>query len=94
MAIAVPQLSFVILMGPSGSGKSTFARKYSLPSKVLSSDACRAMVCDDENQQAATIDAFDVLHFIARKRLARGRLSAVDAAKVQGRRWTAGNGGW
>ena len=65
MHISIPNLSLVVLIGPSGSGKSTFARKHFLPTEVLSSDACRGMVSDDENDQAVTNDAFEVLHFIA-----------------------------
>lgn len=83
MQITIPKLSLVLLIGPSGSGKSTFARKHFLPSEVLSSDACRGLVSDNENDQAATRDAFDVLHYIAGKRLARGRLTVVDATNVQ-----------
>jgi protein phosphatase len=49
----------------------------------VSSDYCRGLVSDDENSQAATNDAFDVLYFIARKRLAAGRLTIVDATNVQ-----------
>ena len=41
------------------------------------------MVSDDENDQSATGDAFDVLNFIAGKRLERGRLTVVDATNVQ-----------
>ena len=48
------------------------------------SDACRAWVSDDENSQAATKDAFEVLHFIAAMRLAVGRLAVgVDTTNVQ-----------
>ena len=83
MSISIPNLSFVVLIGPSGSGKSTFARKHFLPTEVLSSDYCRGIVSDDENEQAVTNDAFEVLHFIARKRLALGRLTVVDATNVQ-----------
>lgn len=83
MKIAIPKLSLVVLIGASGSGKSTFARQHFLPSEVLSSDYCRGLVSDDENNQAATDDAFDVLHYIAAKRLARGRLTVVDATNVQ-----------
>ena len=79
----IPNLSLVVLIGASGSGKSTFARKHFLPTEVLSSDWCRGLVSDDENSQAATNDAFDVLNFIARKRLAAGRLTVVDATNVQ-----------
>ncbi len=81
--IDVPALSLVVLVGASGSGKSTFARKHFLPTEVLSSDFCRGLVSDDENDQAATKDAFEVLHFIAGKRLAAGRLTVIDATNVQ-----------
>lgn len=83
MNIRIPQLSLVALIGPSGSGKSTFARNHFLSSEVISSDACRALVADDENDQSATGDAFDVLYYIARKRLAAGRMTVVDATNVR-----------
>src|ERR1051325_5081412 len=81
--ITIPELSLVVLIGPSGCGKSTFARAHFKPSEVLSSDFCRALVSDDENNQAATKDAFQLLHFIAAKRLAAGKLTVVDATNVQ-----------
>jgi protein phosphatase len=81
--ITVPELSLVVLVGMSGSGKSTFAARHFRRTEVLSSDACRGLVSDDENDQAATRDAFDVLHHIAGKRLAAGRLTVVDATNVQ-----------
>ncbi|NTW02629.1 MAG: polynucleotide kinase-phosphatase, partial [Oscillochloris sp.] len=83
MQITLPELSLVVLIGPSGAGKSTFARNHFLPTEVLSSDACRGLVADNENDQTATSDAFDVLHAIARKRLAAGRLTVIDATNVQ-----------
>jgi protein phosphatase len=81
--ITVPELSLVLLVGPSGCGKSTFARQHFKPTEVLSSDYCRGLVSDDENDQTATKEAFEVLHFIARKRLAAGRLTVIDATNVQ-----------
>src|SRR5262245_51554715 len=83
MTITIPKLSLVVLIGPSGAGKSTFARKHFLRTEILSSDACRGMVSNNENDQAATGDAFELLHFIAAKRLALGRLTVVDATSVQ-----------
>ncbi|HZZ71536.1 MAG TPA: polynucleotide kinase-phosphatase [Pirellulales bacterium] len=83
MELKIPKLSFVVLIGPSGAGKSTFARKHFSPSEVLSSDYCRGLVSDNENDQSATADAFEVLHYVAAKRLARGRLTVVDATNVQ-----------
>jgi len=81
--IKIPELSLVVLVGISGSGKSTFAGAHFAPTEVLSSDFCRALVSDDENDQAATADAFEVLDFIAAKRLAAGRLTVIDATSVQ-----------
>ena len=83
MNIKIPDLSLVILIGASGSGKSSFARAHFLPTEVISSDFCRGLVSDDENNQAATTDAFEVLHFIAAKRLAAGKLTVIDATNVQ-----------
>jgi protein phosphatase len=83
MELKIPKLSLVVLIGPSGSGKSTFAAKHFLGTEVLSSDYCRGLVSDDENCQEATNDAFEVLHFIAAKRLAAGKLTVVDATNVQ-----------
>ncbi len=81
--LAIPELSLVALVGASGSGKSTFAREHFGAFEVLSSDYCRGLVSDDENAQDATADAFDVLDYIAGKRLAAGRLTVVDATNVQ-----------
>jgi protein phosphatase len=81
--LALPELSLVCLVGVSGSGKSTFARQHFGPYEVISSDQCRGLVADDENDQSATDSAFEVLHFIAGKRLDAGRLTVVDATNVQ-----------
>ncbi|NBM17626.1 polynucleotide kinase-phosphatase [Streptomyces sp. GC420] len=81
--LAVTDLSLVVLVGATGSGKSTFARRHFKPTEVMSSDFCRGLVADDENDQSASSDAFDVLHYIAGKRLAAGRLTVVDATNVQ-----------
>ena len=83
MQIKIPEFALVVLIGPSGSGKSTFARRHFKPTEVLSSDECRALVSDDENDLSATQDAFDVLHFVAAKRLKNRRLTVVDATNVQ-----------
>ncbi|GAA2618873.1 polynucleotide kinase-phosphatase [Streptomyces vastus] len=81
--LPVTDLSLVVLIGASGSGKSTFARRHFKPTEVISSDFCRGLVADDENDQSASGDAFDVLHYIAGKRLAAGRRTVVDATSVQ-----------
>ena len=81
--IDIPELALVALVGISGSGKSTFARRHFTPTQVLSSDYFRGLVADDENDQSASADAFDVLHYVAGKRLAAGRLTVVDATNLQ-----------
>src|SRR5215470_19378042 len=63
--LGIPELSLVVLIGASGSGKSTFARAHFRPTEVISSDFCRALVSDDENDLSATDDAFDILHYVA-----------------------------
>jgi protein phosphatase len=83
MNVTLPELALVVLVGPTGSGKSTFARRHFKPTEILTSDFCRALVSDDENDQSATKDAFAVLQFIAGRRLARGLLTVVDATNVQ-----------
>jgi protein phosphatase len=81
--ISVPELSLIVLIGISGAGKSTFGRAHFRATEVISSDFCRALVADDENDQAATPAAFELLHYIVGKRLTAGRLTVVDATNVQ-----------
>jgi len=83
MEITIPRLSLVILIGVSGSGKTTFARKHFLQTEILCSDFCRALMTDNENDQTVTQEAFDILHFLARKRLEKGRLTVIDATNVK-----------
>jgi protein phosphatase len=83
MNLNIPELSLVVLIGPTGSGKSTFARAHFKPTEVISSDFCRGLVADDENDQSATPAAFELLRFIAGQRLKAGRLTVIDATNVQ-----------
>jgi len=85
MQIELLDPCLVVLVGPAGSGKSTFARRHFRPTEILSSDAFRAMVSDDEADQSATSAAFSLLHSVARHRLARGRLTVIDATNVEPR---------
>ncbi len=83
MKIEIPDFALVLLVGASGMGKSTFAAKHFLPTEVISSDRMRGWIADDETDQSATGDAFDVLNFIVEKRLKNRRFTVVDATSVQ-----------
>ncbi len=82
LELPLPELCLVALVGISSSGKSTFAQRAFEPYEVISSDYCRGLVSNDENDQAASADAFDVLHYIVGTRLRRGLLTVVDATNT------------
>lgn len=81
--ITLPDPSLILLIGISGCGKSTFAKKQFKPTQVISSDHCRALLCDDENDQSVTLRAFRLVHHIVRDRLYFKKLTVVDATNVQ-----------
>jgi protein phosphatase len=81
--VTIPERGLVLLIGAAGSGKSTFARKHFRNTEIVSSDALRAAVSDDESDQSASGDAFQLLRLIATRRLRRGKLTVIDATNVQ-----------
>lgn len=81
--LKIPELSLVVLVGISGSGKSTFAKRVFKQTEVISSEKCRGMVADEENNQTAATDEFELLHYVAAKRWQNGHLTVVDATNVQ-----------
>jgi protein phosphatase len=83
MEIKIPNLSLVVIIGVSSAGKSSFARKHFQKTEIVSSDECRAIISDDENNQAVTKDAFELLHYIVAKRMKNKRFTVVDATSVQ-----------
>ncbi|UTC74488.1 polynucleotide kinase-phosphatase [Treponema sp. OMZ 792] len=83
MQINIPKTSLVLLVGVSGSGKSSFAQKHFEKYEIISSDVCRGIVSNDENNQSATNDAFEVFNFILSKRLQNGLLTVADATNIQ-----------
>jgi protein phosphatase len=83
MEIIITAPSLIILLGVSGSGKSTFAKQHFAATQIVSSDFCRALICDDENDQSVNQEAFELLHWLVAKRLALRKLTVVDATNVK-----------
>jgi protein phosphatase len=83
LLLQIPDPSLILLIGPSGAGKSTFAARHFKQTEIISSDRCRALVCDDESDQSVNGPAFGLLHHIARVRLAARRLSVIDATNLE-----------
>ncbi|WP_202909705.1 AAA family ATPase [Mucilaginibacter pedocola] len=81
--IQIPELALVVLIGATGSGKSSFARKHFKATEIVSSDTCRRLVSDDENNQAATTDAFALARYVTGLRLKNGLVTVIDATNVQ-----------
>jgi protein phosphatase len=83
MTLVLPDPSLILLIGPSGAGKSTFARRFFQPTEIVSSDSCRALICDDESDQGIHSETFGLLHHITRLRLSLRRLTVIDATNLQ-----------
>jgi predicted kinase len=88
--ITLPQRSLLVLCGPAGCGKSTFARRVleqqhppMQATVIVSSDTCRAIVCDDENNQQVNRDTFDLFHYIIHKRMFQNRFTIADSTALQ-----------
>lgn len=80
--IRVLRPSIIVLCGPAACGKSTFALRHFRPPQVISSDACRALVCDDERNQRYNSQAFALVDFLLCQRLSLNRLCVVDSTAL------------
>lgn len=82
MIIQIPRRTLLVLCGPAGSGKSTFAAERFAETMIVSSDHCRALICDDVTNQQVSRDAFDLFYYIMRKRLFQGRFTVADSTAL------------
>lgn len=82
MQIKIPEFSLAVLIGPSSSGKTHFAQKHFKLSEIVSSDYCRYLISDDENNQAVSKEAFELMHYLIDKRLSLRKFTVVDATNV------------
>lgn len=80
--VHIPPSALVILIGPAATGKSTWAKRHFLPTQIVSSDACRAMVSDNEADQEASRDAFFLFYRIINDRLKRGLVTIADSTAL------------
>lgn len=81
--ITIPRRTLLVLCGPAGSGKSTFAAQRFAETTIVSSDRCRAMICDDETNQMVNRDTFELFHLIIQKRLSLGYFTVADSTALQ-----------
>jgi predicted kinase len=76
-----PGSRIVLLVGLPGSGKSTYAKDAGLP--VLSSDAIRLLLADDETNQSIHGRVFATLRYLLVQRIEIGRpITCVDATHL------------
>lgn len=77
-------LQLVLVCGISGSGKSTYAKVINKENEfiLLSSDAFRAVLGRDENDQTVSAKAFEYLKNNARYFLKQGRSVIIDATST------------
>lgn len=81
--IEIDPRTLLILVGASGSGKSTFVRRFFPETAIVSTDRCRALISDDERNQAVSGPAFDLFYNIIDKRLALGRTTVADSTALR-----------
>jgi predicted kinase len=89
--IFLPQRTLLVLCGPAGSGKSTFAHAFVdrhralglRRTTIVSSDHCRALICDDESNQHINGQTFELFHLILDRRMEQSRFSIADSTALQ-----------
>ncbi|KPU45895.1 Bis(5'-nucleosyl)-tetraphosphatase PrpE [Oxobacter pfennigii] len=82
MKIEIPATSLIVLCGIAGCGKSTFALKNFKDTEVVSSDRCRALVSDDEENMEVSKEAFELFYYIIKKRMNLKKLVVADSTAV------------
>jgi len=88
--LILPHRTLLVLCGPAGSGKSTFAQRIVARHRnkgfqttmIVSSDTCRALICDDEANQQVNRDTFDLFYYIISKRMYQNRFTIADSTAL------------
>ncbi len=75
--------ALVVLIGAAGSGKSTWARANFAESEVVSTDAMRALVGEDEGDQRANRDMFAIFDSVVEARVKRHLTTVIDSTALE-----------
>src|SRR5436305_5186543 len=86
----IPRQTLIVLCGPAGSGKSTFAHRFverhyaqgCRATTIVSSDYCRALICDEVTNQQINRDSFDLFYYIIHKRMFQHSLTIADSTAL------------
>jgi protein phosphatase len=92
--VVLPRRSLIVLCGPAGAGKSTFAREFVqrnglASTAVVSSDACRMMLCDTLDSVAPAdwpilrSRMFELFLTVVGLRLSLGRPTLADGINLR-----------
>lgn len=81
--LILPRRTLLVLCGATGCGKSRFAAQHFPATSIVSSDRCRGMICDDENNQSFNKDTFDLFYYILRKRMQNGFFCVADSTALK-----------
>lgn len=93
LLLNIPRRTLLVLCGPAGSGKTTFAKTLIdehfaeglRETTNISSDSCRGLICDDENNQQVSAEAFDLFYTIIEKRMRQGVFTIADSTALLAR---------
>ncbi|SMO49201.1 AAA family ATPase [Melghirimyces algeriensis] len=80
-----PENTLILMCAAPGCGKSTFASRNFLSTQIVSSDQCRAMVCDDMEDMSVHKETFSLVRHIARMRMRLGKLTVIDSTALSRR---------
>lgn len=81
-AITLRGPHLVVLIGASGAGKSTWAQARFLPTQIVSTDRCRALVGDREEVQSYSKQAFELFYFLIEKRMELDKIVVADSTAL------------
>lgn len=78
--------TLVVLIGAAGSGKSTWAKTHFADSEIVSTDAMRALVGEDEGDQRANHDMFVIFDAVTLARVRRRLTTVIDSTALEAER--------